>query len=93
MLARELPLLLPPGDDAVGSIVGTADLVYREDGRLVVADYKTDAVSGEDEIQGRADGYRPQLELYASALEEALELDHPPLMELWFLDADRIVRL
>ncbi len=93
VLARELPLLLPPGDDAVGGIVGSADLVYREDGRLVVADYKTDAVSDEDGIQGRADGYRPQLELYARALLEALELDHPPLMELWFLDADRIVRL
>jgi ATP-dependent helicase/nuclease subunit A len=93
VLARELPLLLPPGDDAVGAIVGTADLVYRDNDRLVVADYKTDAVVGEAEFQQRADVYRPQLELYARALTEALDLSEPPVMELWFLHADRIVRL
>jgi ATP-dependent exoDNAse (exonuclease V) beta subunit len=93
VLARELPVLLPPGDDAVGAIVGAADLVYRDNGRLVVADYKTDAVIGEIEIQQRADVYRPQLELYARALREALDLGEPPFIEVWFLDADRIVRV
>ncbi len=93
VLARELPLLLPPGDDAVGAIVGTADLVYRDNGRLAVVDFKTDAVIAEAEIQQRADVYRVQLELYARALEESLDLAEPPWMELWFLHADRIVRL
>jgi ATP-dependent helicase/nuclease subunit A len=93
VLARELPLLLPPGHEAVGAIVGTADLVYRDDGRLVVADYKTDAIVGEAEIRCRAEVYRPQLELYARAVQEALALGDPPFIEVWFLDADRIVRL
>jgi ATP-dependent exoDNAse (exonuclease V) beta subunit len=58
----------------------------------VVADYKTDAIVGEAEIQQRAEVYRPQLELYARAVQEALALGDPPFIELWFLDADRIVR-
>jgi ATP-dependent helicase/nuclease subunit A len=93
VLARELPLLLPPDGEAVGAIVGTADLVYRDNGRLVVADYKTDAVADDDEISERTELYRAQLELYARALSDALELPEAPLTELWFLHADRIVRL
>jgi len=95
VVARELPLLLPPGadDPVLGAVVGTADLVYRENGGLVVADYKTDAVETDREIEERTEAYRPQLELYARAIEEALGLEQPPGMELWFLSADRIVRL
>jgi ATP-dependent helicase/nuclease subunit A len=92
VLARELPLLLPADEGTVATIVGTADLVYRDNGRLVVADYKTDAIA-EHELDARVEIYRPQLALYARALSEALELPEPPLMELWFLSADRIVRL
>ncbi len=60
VVARELPLLVPAGqgDPAVSAILGVADLVYRRNGRLVVADYKTDAVTG-DEITARAEIYRP----------------------------------
>jgi len=95
VVARELPLLMPPApeDPVLGAVVGTADLVYRENGGLVVADYKTDAVETEREIEERTELYRPQLELYAKALEEALGLDELPAMELWFLAADRIVRV
>ncbi len=94
IVARELPLLVPAGkgDPAVSAILGVADLVYQRDGRLVVADYKTDAVSA-DEVSERAEYYRPQLELYARAVGEALDLDKPPLAEIWFLSADRIVEL
>ncbi len=92
VVARELPLLVAAGDDdpAVSAILGVADLVYRRDTRLVVADYKTDALSDDDEITARAEFYRPQLELYARALRDALELDDLPAMELWFLWPDRI---
>jgi ATP-dependent helicase/nuclease subunit A len=94
VVARELPLLLAPdGVSAVGAITGAADLVYREDGRLVVADFKTDPLESDDEIERRTERYRVQLELYARALEEALDLAEAPAMELWFLHADRIVRL
>jgi len=95
VVARELPLLVPAGEDdpAVSAILGVADLLYRRDGHLVVADYKTDAVSGDDGLGERSEHYRPQLEFYARAVRDALDLDELPAMELWFLSVDRIVEL
>lgn len=93
--ARELEVFLKPtGDDGTSVISGAIDLVYTDpgDGRLVVADYKTDAVETESEIAERVERYRPQLETYARALKQALGLDHTPHTELWFLHPDRIVR-
>jgi ATP-dependent exoDNAse (exonuclease V) beta subunit len=90
-LARELPVLLPPDDSAVGYVSGAVDLVYRdESGRLVVADYKTDRLEGESDLAERAAVYAPQEALYARALQEALGLDRPPHTELWFLWPDRL---
>jgi len=74
-------------------VVGTADLVYLEDGRLVVADYKTDAVDAARDIEERVARYRRQLDRYSRGLQSALVLDAPPAAELWFLAADRIIRL
>jgi len=95
VVARELPLLVPPapGDPVVGALIGSADLVYTDGGRLVVVDFKTDDLESADELAARVAHHRPQLERYAAALQSALELDEPPAMELWFLAADRIVRL
>jgi ATP-dependent exoDNAse (exonuclease V) beta subunit len=95
VVARELPLLMPPapGDAVLGAVAGSADLVYVEGDGLVVVDFKTDELASEDAIAGRVAHYRPQLERYAAALRSALALDQPPVMELWFLTADRIVRL
>jgi ATP-dependent helicase/nuclease subunit A len=90
ILARELPVLLPgtsEGDGPVGFLAGSIDLLYRdpETGELVVADYKTDEVTNEAELEARAHAYTPQLAAYGRALEEALELPQPPRLELWFL--------
>ena len=76
-------------------VSGIIDLVYRdpEDGCLVVVDYKTDAVDGEKEIEERSQVYEPQVRAYAKILRDALDLDEEPRTELWFLAADRIVRL
>lgn len=96
VVARELPVFLNPDqDDGTSVITGSVDLVYRDpdDGRLVIADYKTDAVETETEIAKRVERYRPQLEIYANALEQALHLEAEPHRELWFLHADRVVRL
>jgi len=96
IVARELSVFLRPIDNSGTSVVsGAVDLVYRdpEDGRLVIADYKTDRVKTDAEIAGRVERYTPQLEVYARALEGALDLEYPPRAELWFLHADRIVRL
>ncbi|MFL6237808.1 MAG: UvrD-helicase domain-containing protein [Thermoanaerobaculia bacterium] len=92
VLARELPVLLPPGEgeaSPVGIVTGAIDLLYRdpEDGRIVIADYKTDEVETEEEIRARAAVYAPQGAVYARAVQEALEIAEGPRFELWFLRA------
>jgi hypothetical protein len=68
VVARELPVLLPPrrGDGSpVGVVTGIVDLLYRDPatGRLVVADCKTDDLdSGEAET--RTGAYAPQGAVY-----------------------------
>jgi ATP-dependent exoDNAse (exonuclease V) beta subunit len=94
--ARELSLFArPDGDDGTSVVSGAVDLVYRDpdDGRLVVADYKTDLVASEAETAERIERYRPQLAIYARALEQALDLGYRPHTELWFIHPDRVVRL
>ena len=49
-------------------IQGIVDLYWVEDGELVILDYKTDAVSGEQQLTER---YKVQLDLYGEALERA----------------------
>ena len=97
VVARELPIMLWSKEpDSPGAVVsGIVDLVYRDpdDGRVVVADYKTDHIEGEEAIAERTAVYEPQVRIYARALRAALDLDHEPHVELWFLAADRIVRL
>jgi hypothetical protein len=53
----------------------------------VFADYKTDGVESEEEIQARAAVYAPQGAMYARAVQEALEIAEGPRFELWFLRA------
>ena len=79
----------------VGYVSGRVDLVYRDPdtGEVVVADYKTDDLTGEAECQARAELYRAQAELYGRALQEGLGLEHAPRLELWFLAADLVVEL
>ena len=100
IIARELPVWLPPsmvesgrGGDPVGFASGMIDLAYRhpEEGALVVADYKTDRVDSEQELQSRAQEYRDQGRLYAHAIRGALQLEALPRFELWFLRAGRTV--
>ncbi len=98
VVARELAVLLPPdGGPAapVGFVSGAIDLLYRdpETGDLVVADYKTDDVTGAAELAARAATYAPQGAVYRRALEEALRLPRRPRFELWFLQAGAIVRI
>jgi ATP-dependent helicase/nuclease subunit A len=80
IVARELPLLLRD-DDGTGWR-GSIDLLYRDDGDLVVADYKTDREEDESMLQAR---YGGQLAVYARAVREALGLETAPRTELWLL--------
>jgi ATP-dependent helicase/nuclease subunit A len=98
ILARELALLAPPTDTdsgPVGFSTGAADLVYRDpdDGVLVVADFKTDMLAGDDEIRARSAVYSSQLRAYVDALHAALRTPRRPRAELWFVAAGRIVEV
>ncbi len=52
---------------------GVIDLVYRLDDQVWIADYKTDRVK-DDEVAGRAAEYRPQVRVYAEAVQKSLRL-------------------
>jgi ATP-dependent helicase/nuclease subunit A len=65
---RELPLWFPDGAHLVEGIV---DLVFEEDGQLVVVDYKTDAIAP-DQALAQAAHHAPQLQLYGHGLAQAL---------------------
>ena len=50
-------------------VIGKMDLVFIEDGKAVIVDYKTDRVSDPGELPAR---YREQLDIYAEAGEKTL---------------------
>jgi ATP-dependent helicase/nuclease subunit A len=66
-LWRELPVWLPQEGDLVEGVV---DLVFEEDGALVVVDYKTDHIAAEQAL-AQAAHHAPQLQLYGRALAVA----------------------
>lgn len=95
VVARELPVLLaPPVEDQgpVGVYAGFIDLLYTDPTgqRWVVADYKTDMVSGPQDMLRLGHVYRSQGAYYARAVREMMQLDQEPRFELWFLSADEI---
>jgi ATP-dependent helicase/nuclease subunit A len=71
VLGREVPCVMSCGENQL--VEGAIDLIYRLDGRIWIADYKTDEVAAED-VQARVDRYRPQAEMYMRAVERALGL-------------------
>ncbi|PYQ01683.1 MAG: hypothetical protein DMF82_18605 [Acidobacteria bacterium] len=64
---RELGVWFPDGADLVE---GKVDLVFEEDGGLVVVDYKTDHLSAE-QARDQAAHHAPQLQLYGRGLARA----------------------
>ena len=67
---RELPVVFPEDSDLAEGVV---DLVFEEDGALVVVDYKTDHVSPEQAL-AQAAHHAPQLQLYGRGLAQATGL-------------------
>jgi ATP-dependent helicase/nuclease subunit A len=103
ILARELPFVAAHE----GSVLrGSIDLLYRKDGKLRVADYKTgtadkaqaadvhrsaSAAGSRGALAAHAERYKPQARAYASAVHQALgEL---PSVELVFLRSGQVVEL
>ncbi len=70
ILGREVPILYR---DTTGTTwVGACDLLYRDgDGTVVVADYKTDRITGDP--AHAAAPYRDQLRVYREAVSRSME--------------------
>ena len=74
-------------------IQGVIDCLFREDGRLILLDYKTDFVPPhEGGLAALSGKYRFQLELYSKAL---LDILGEPVSEVWlyFFDGGHAVKL
>ncbi len=70
VVGREVPFLMPYNEGRQ-VMEGAIDLLYRLDGELWIADYKTDMIPL-DQIAQRAEGYREQARLYRMAVEQSL---------------------
>ena len=68
-LLREAPFTAPLPEES-GLAEGRIDLLFEEDGELVIVDFKTDAVSAA-EVEARAEHYRRQAQVYAWAARRA----------------------
>ncbi|MBH0194202.1 MAG: ATP-binding domain-containing protein, partial [Nitrospira sp.] len=69
ILGREIPFIIPWQEGQV--MEGVIDLMYRLNGRLWIADYKTDQVAAA-EAQARAQQYAQQADVYRAAAAHCL---------------------
>ena len=95
-VAREVPILTAPGeagDAPLGYVEGVIDLLYRDPhtSEWVVADYKTDRVESEGEIEAIVERYRAQGAVYTEAIRSGFALSRRPRFELWLLHPGRVV--
>ncbi|MBM4134701.1 MAG: hypothetical protein FJ245_13160 [Nitrospira sp.] len=75
ILGREVPFAIPWNGSGHQPCVmhGSIDLLYRLDGEVWIADYKTDRV-GPDEVRARAETYRDQAQVYREAVAASLSI-------------------
>ena len=59
-------------DGSVQLVQGVIDCCFEENGKWVLLDYKTDSPA---DVEGAIARHRPQLEIYAQALEEITRMD------------------
>jgi ATP-dependent helicase/nuclease subunit A len=71
ILGREVPFLIPWDDRQV--MEGVIDVIYRLDGKIWIADYKTDWISA-SEASARAEVYAHQAAIYREAASRCLGL-------------------
>jgi ATP-dependent helicase/nuclease subunit A len=89
ILGREVPFIMPWGDRQV--MEGVIDLIYRLDGELWIADYKTDQTTAE-EAPTKAAFYSYQADIYRKAATTCLGLPRVSF-QLLFLRAGTSVEL
>jgi ATP-dependent helicase/nuclease subunit A len=83
ILGREVPFLMPWNGDQV--MEGVVDVIYRLDGKMSIADYKTDRVTG-SEVTAKAGLYADQAAIYREAATRCLGLSEVSF-QLLFLRA------
>ena len=71
ILGREVPFIMPWGKGQV--MEGVIDLMYRLDGKIWIADYKTDRISA-SEASMKAESYAYQAAIYREAATRCLHL-------------------
>ncbi|MDE0342524.1 MAG: UvrD-helicase domain-containing protein [Deltaproteobacteria bacterium] len=69
ILGREMPFVMPWDGQVMEGVI---DLVYERDGRLYVADYKTDQVA-DDDVGRIMNDYRHQAEIYTEAVRRGMD--------------------
>ncbi len=89
ILGREVPFIMPWGDRQV--MEGVIDLIYRLDGELWIADYKTDQTTAQ-EAPTKAAFYADQADIYRKAATRCLGLPRVSF-HLLFLRAGTSVEL
>jgi len=87
ILGREIPFLYK-GPEAL--MRGSMDLLYRDDGRIWVADYKTDKILPE-EAELHAHRYEKQGEVYIEAAQRVL--GEKCGFQVIFLDSGEVVNI
>ncbi len=73
LLKRETKFLMQKEDSEV-MVIGVIDSYFQEENRLILVDYKTDYVEGENYKQVLVSRYQEQLGYYKKALEEITKL-------------------
>jgi ATP-dependent exoDNAse (exonuclease V) beta subunit len=94
---REVPVAAPVGETV---LEGFIDLLFEEEGGLVVVDYKTDVLESEEAIAERTEHYRIQAGAYTLAVQaaagkpvkEVVLLFLQPRREVVLTDIDAIAR-
>ena len=91
IVGREVPFAIPwPTSDARHSLMeGIIDLVYRFNGDIWIADYKTDRITS-DEIADRAEEHRLQAQIYTEAVGQCVGV-RPKGFQLIFLRTGTVV--
>ena len=71
ILGREVPFLLSKNGQIMEGII---DLIYEKEGKIFVADYKTDRIK-EGDLANAGKPYRHQAEIYSEAVRRSLQKD------------------
>lgn len=88
ILGREVPILLNWNGQIIRGII---DILYKIDGHLIVADYKTDQITITG-LPARAEKYRHQKSVYREAVKRCLKIDNPEF-KLIFLRLGKAVTI